>query len=492
MMKSIGDLLRDYIHDSGNTIYGIAKKANVNRTTLQKIVSGDRFPSQKVLEKLFPFLEITPAEISELIAICELHRTDKNLYQQRQYIRQILLSEPASILNEALDHSPKRLCSSELIDFQDKSSQLFYGQQTVEHLLNDLLLAECGQKNPLLKINVSGDCVLLRNVLLHSIHYCSNYKSLQIQHLTSFSKESEKGSAALTNLNILFQTFAFTVIPEFHYRIYYYYNDLTAADPEQFAFPYYIIFTGLTVLLSSDCKTALLIRDRTALYYFQNHFETAIHKAFPLTAATLSARDTLPHLIHMAEEEGGIYHLYYRPYLTEFFTEEILRSSIKPEVDDYEYAIHLLLYEIKQLHKVNPKICFFHKMGLMKFCNDGIPALLSEKYMKPLSLKNRIYLLEALYKGAVNNRPVCYLLNPAVFSVSEFLACNFYQDKGIDFFCFDVKENISRCVYLKESTTLEAFNDFFKYISDSHLVCSKAESLAYLGECIDNLKKQQS
>lgn len=89
-MRDFGDLLRSCIKESGYTIYGIAKKAEVNRTTLQKVLSNDRPPSFEMIDKLLPLLKLSPCEKDEIMSIFEIQKTGEALYYQRNCIKQML------------------------------------------------------------------------------------------------------------------------------------------------------------------------------------------------------------------------------------------------------------------------------------------------------------------------------------------------------------------------------------------------------------------
>lgn len=89
-MEHIGGLLRAYIERSGYTIYGIAKKAGCNRTTLQKVLTEDRRPGKDLILALLPFLRLTPPERAELLSSLERQASGERLYQQRRLICRLL------------------------------------------------------------------------------------------------------------------------------------------------------------------------------------------------------------------------------------------------------------------------------------------------------------------------------------------------------------------------------------------------------------------
>ena len=89
-MKNLGALLRKHIAKCGYTIYKTAYLADVNRTTLQKVLSGDRTVSEDFLNKLLPVLKLSPREEQEIRELYEIGKTGERLLLQRKYICKML------------------------------------------------------------------------------------------------------------------------------------------------------------------------------------------------------------------------------------------------------------------------------------------------------------------------------------------------------------------------------------------------------------------
>lgn len=130
-MEHIGSLLRAYIERSGYTIYGIAKKAGCNRTTLQKVLTEDRRPGKELILALLPFLRLTPPERTELLSILERQASGERLYQQRRLICRLLsdssvgasrfsLCPPPPIFFRTQAHSP--LCRPLELPYSSRDS----------------------------------------------------------------------------------------------------------------------------------------------------------------------------------------------------------------------------------------------------------------------------------------------------------------------------------------------------------------------------------
>lgn len=91
-MTGLNELLKKYIEESNYTIYSLSAKSKVNRTTLQKALSGDRNISNQNLEKIIPFLNLTPMEKNELDTAFMISRFGETACAMIQYIKELLQS----------------------------------------------------------------------------------------------------------------------------------------------------------------------------------------------------------------------------------------------------------------------------------------------------------------------------------------------------------------------------------------------------------------
>lgn len=61
-MNTIQELLKKYIETNGYTIYSISKQSGINRTTLQKILSGQRKITKDIYDRLLPYFALSPID----------------------------------------------------------------------------------------------------------------------------------------------------------------------------------------------------------------------------------------------------------------------------------------------------------------------------------------------------------------------------------------------------------------------------------------------
>ncbi len=72
-MKPFNEVLRKCIEQSKYTIYSISSVSKVNRTTLQRALNGERTLSYENMQKLLPFLQLSPQQLQELKRPLSVH-----------------------------------------------------------------------------------------------------------------------------------------------------------------------------------------------------------------------------------------------------------------------------------------------------------------------------------------------------------------------------------------------------------------------------------
>ena len=96
-MDTIQHLIKYYIESNGYTIYSISQQSGINRTTLQKILSGQRKITREVYEKLLPFFSLSPIDKEELDRAFLADQIGLERFQTHMEIKKLLESSPSSI-----------------------------------------------------------------------------------------------------------------------------------------------------------------------------------------------------------------------------------------------------------------------------------------------------------------------------------------------------------------------------------------------------------
>ena len=109
-MDTIQALIKHYIESNGYTVYSISQQSGLNRTTLQKILSGQRKITKEIYEKLLPFFALSPIDKEELEQAFLINQIGPERFQTHMEIKRILEMSTSTLYQT--DDSPYDLIVS--------------------------------------------------------------------------------------------------------------------------------------------------------------------------------------------------------------------------------------------------------------------------------------------------------------------------------------------------------------------------------------------
>ena len=133
---------------------------------------------------------------------------------------------------------------------------------------------------------------------------------------------------------------------------------------------------------------------------------------------------------------------------------------------------------------------FSTKSGLMKFAQSGKVEYVPENYYTPLSLEERIVVLEKLRENWGKNGNF-YFLNESRFTISDFLFVEAYSESDSIIGYFENQTGFSMYL-LNEKGIASWIYQFLQYMEDSELVLDQEETMAYVDEVIRKLKDERN
>lgn len=518
-MKSLGKLLRAHIAESGYTIYKAAGSAGINRTTLQKILTDERSASEELLHKLIPILKLSPDEEAEVWRLYEISRIGEAIYKQRQCIKNMIESIASLdrfFYPEGADTSRTGFISqpasqAEYLGFDAYSLSPVQGIHSVEQLICAFFERECEPTTscgpdrsriafPLsqdlipslphptaeILINAPGNLPALKQLFIHQIPHSPRRSKIELKHITPLLKASGQSGLMLTNMEILSDILPFTISQAFHYEVYCFYRKELLLDSPHYGFPYYIVFSCGVILLSCDGHTALPLGAAEAIAYFRNLFYASMKKAIPLINTCTNPEEILQSMLTIDCEPRPFRTLEHQPCFATYLTESMLRKYISPVIKNEE-LIHSLRRRICQLASMEKHSCIFSRDGLVELAVEGRISDFPSQYMHPINISDRILLLKALYLACKEDKQFLRLVNPVTLSLPRHLNFILRDEYSIDFSGYPSCGTGYNYIHLTEPGILESFQDFYNYLSNSNLVCTKEETLSEIEALIVSL-----
>lgn len=246
------DLLRIIIENSGISIRFLATQSGLDRTFLQKVLSGNRRLSIEQLDKLLPFLIMTPSETEFFQQIYMQEYLGEDVYLRCQCIKNL-----AEHIFTASNPS------------YNLSSDIDLGQCTYPCYINHHN-AILGVLNTMFEQLVQGNTEpyihffssLNHDFIIDVFHTLSQkkFEAINVTHIVPFIQSSYSDDfRSIYNVKMLpfLLSFAFT-LPD-NYRIHFYYEAENITELS-IPFPYYMITNHHILMLSGDFENAILFR----------------------------------------------------------------------------------------------------------------------------------------------------------------------------------------------------------------------------------------
>lgn len=483
-MKPLHTLLKEYIAKSNYTIYQLAMDSGINRTTLQKALSGERPISQENLSKILPFLGLSVPEKRELDQAFLISQIGEITYQKHMHLKDLIegINLPASDLP-----TPDR-STAVLPGLQLQQTCPVTGIYSIITTICNLLAAETADDSTAYLYTVSD----FHNQFFSSLYMqlqVTNLSRLQIRHIITFSKVSgNHDEASLLNLRTLSTLFPFAMSAPRDCELYYCYEEIAARKLAAIPYPYYLMLPQNVVLLSGDCQNALFL-PRESISYYQQHFDGMLQSSMPLlddidTASFLST------CISLSSSARYIYTLETQPCIATFLDEDMIARCINSELDPSQIRLlsQTLLEHCNNLQHTPDFLSIFSRKGYDDFVENGIIYQIPSAYYHPLSIEDRILLLQRLISANQSGQKRFILARGEAFRPQM----EFFIYDGAILFTRTPDNGSAQICIMKEPHIIQIFKDFLLHTSYYKLIYTVEETTELFRKRITQLTGQLS
>ncbi|MDF2540787.1 MAG: hypothetical protein K0S47_505 [Herbinix sp.] len=478
-MSKFSEKLKRHIEDNGLVIYQLAKRSGLDRTTIQRAITGERLPSISFVECLSDYLRLSPVEKKELLELYTISKIGEKVYTGRKYIK-AMIERIVTIHSDG--DQPSYIHKS--ISFSGKmnaDTALYEGQYIVNNMIRDVLEDEITHPSPAIDLSVPFHHVFISD-LLYQLYLSLNGK-VNIRNLVRFNK-LDAFQDSNYNLEILSHVIPFAFSAGNGYQLYYYYDNYDSSRDIALFMPYYIITSKRLIVLSSDFNTAILYNNESIINTYKQYFDKAITQSAQLIEQHITCGDLLQSYIETYQDSGLISHVMEpQPCFAWYYTDDMIRKHLKPELDNRTMLLELLysLYG-KYRHIEERPVSLFSVEGLNTFTETGIIADLPIQYAIPFTPEERIMLMEALKRDIKSGIYQVYAVNSTQFKI-PFSTIQVYKTNGISFFTTD-NNGLINSAYMTEKSISEAFYDFFKSLPESSMLYDQEETVNIIDRCI--------
>jgi hypothetical protein len=477
-MKLLHELLKEYVAKSSYTVYSLAYASKVNRTTLQRALTGERPISRENLNKLLPFLNLTLNERNALETAFVISQMGEYTYQKHIYIKDLLenLDFNEDMDEEALLHyTSAPSLKPHIIKGSFKIIKYLY-QLTAFNVQNSEV--------PFLRIIAHFHNQFFKD--FYEQLQASSFYNLKIQHIVPFAKTSNTESeTSLFNLKILSTLLPFALSCRLDCTFTYYYEESSFFSLSGIPLTHYVLSNNLVLLLSTDCENALILPTNFLSFYTQ-HFLQILNMSLPLLD-TLDTPTLLSTFTASTSEAVYSYAIEAQPCLIHCADSVMIHNVMNKNLPQEQKRVlsDILTAQIKNLHALTKAISAFTPEGYQDFVEHGIVYQIPDILGRRLTVEERITVLERLIQLNLHGNHSFYMIKSAYFHPKiEFFA---YDNSSVIFYYMQNENEFRTCI-LTEPNIVESLNHFVSHLADHELIYTIEETNEIFQQSIETLQ----
>lgn len=477
-MSQFSEKCKEYLQVTGTSVYQLSILSGLERTSLQRMVTGKRLPELSFVRQFCEALRINPMEREQLLDLYRLEKCGKK-YANFKYIRELL-----QYLCAAQDPKADDMLT---VSAAEGSRYIPSGfSTTVERQFMDFLhMFLGGGTDEICYTNFPPE----NRLLLHTLCQLEDEQKRQFRlfHLFPLLQNPQVFANCIHNLEVFQCALKITRSGMEQYRPYYYYNTTGGEDLRFQVFPYYFMTGRRLFLVSSDFSSCTAVDDKnlvqkargqlqqffknsTCLFHNINTAKEIAEIYFNLNTRNISPRYTL-------EPHPCISLMTYGLELLEALYPPTAQSDGKPAENLFEIGVSVTGQAEAMFSSDTDYKNFFTAGGLRQFVETGkFPGLYSYHQI-PATCEQRSRSLQHFLQTQLGNQNCKMLREETLANTNVHLEV--FSDYSL-FLGFLMPDDSFLCLTLRESSIGEAFLDFFESLEQNEFCCDYEETVEYV------------
>ena len=453
-MSKFSEKCKELLAANGSNVYRLSLSASLERTSLQRMVTGKRLPNQEFVTAFCRALRIPLSKENELMELYKMESMGESAYKSQRTILH-LFKHLADL--EKSNH--QTTCSiadqGDLVLLSNVSNQSYDTELLLQFILKKAFRAD---ENAPVYTNLPGTCTLLS----HYLHLLAPQYKKRITLKQSIPFHISD-SATYENLETLSQILPLYFSNKIDYEPYYYYSTLSTNEQSALLFPYYIITSDYVLQLSGDLKKGILHSDSVIVQHYMNEFLDKLAHATLLIQHTDSLREAT-HLYTSLAASSQINEMYSLGGLcqTELLSPVEFAEMAQKYAGEYMDLFGEYMGFVKQL--CNSKQHIFTPYNSVKnFCSTGQCSGTLSVLFPPFDPEMR---LQGLKNFASNLETTDISILSENFVYPNSIVMELYNHRILHI--IHVGENLEiSFIAIRESSICEAFETFFQSLNAS-------------------------
>lgn len=478
-MSELTQTLKILVTRYPGTMAELARKASIDRSTLYKIVNGQRTPREFQLEHLADALELSDDQRSALLQQYKQRSrgTDPRLRAELHHLLEV------SFRVEDFTHR-EGIVSNEAAGQLRCSEQYLEGSRAVAAAVASLVANHIlsGDTRPLLLSPFTNPT--LDRVLVERFS-AADGAPVTLAQLLIFAENRDIPRERVSDVSVLTRTLPFLFLPKLNYEARVVSSVMTEPSPGTLM-PVYLLLPEAAVMMDRQGQKAYIITDRRAVENLRLAFSRKYLNAASVLKLATEAHDLSESMALYSDlfsEKRRCSMIRYQPPFTLFVDEKTAMQFVRP--DAAQQSLPALLEYLRMWSTQAPDL-YFCEEGLLQLVRTGKMFDVPPDLCDAPDIPTRRELLLRLRRAAESDRRTLRIVDSAQLALTPSMSVNVFQGRGV-VFCQAIQEpNGLYCrEYLMQDPTLT--EALLAYLNDGHAsdwVRSQKYTLDFIDYCL--------
>ncbi|MDO4553725.1 MAG: hypothetical protein Q4B70_01105 [Lachnospiraceae bacterium] len=485
-MSNFSQKCKQLLTENGASVYHFSNIYHMDRTTLQRMVTGKRLPGKEFVTEFCSHLRMTPFEEESLLELYEIERIGTSRYKNRLLIKETI--EYIGNLQQQEHIFPSPLVLKDTMTSPYADPVFTKGNVDTFHYLSEVITRESFRSpdtgNPVFYTNIPTSCTAFLTELKRV--FFNSSMTARIEHLLTLHKNPEQLADSSYNLNMLKEVLPFAIQPHLGYSAYYLYSGSELPDVASCLWPYYLITTTQVILLSADYNRAVIYTNPELVRHYTEEFQLTLKKSMPLIYQAENVCDAVSFFINSlnGKKDTVLYTYDSCLCLLRLFDFSLIKSHFKSDLILQIIKEGILKDLIVQYHQENNIHAFLPLSALKHFYETGELSAKYSEFLHPFSIPERKKVLEKLYQLCVNGEYFLYLLPDTYFSCQPQINFEIHNDSTISMLPLN-SGTIFSFFQISESSIYDAFFDYFTGLGERSDVIKPEQTIKIIKKYLD-------
>lgn len=275
-MSEFSERCMYYIHRSDTSVYRIAKYAGLDRTTLQRMVSGKRLPDISAVRSFVAYLSINIEEENQLLALYKMEKIGKEKFLLRKSILQLLVETQKYRKNFL--NIDEFILTKDMTLIKTEAKVLNY-EMDIYEAIDYMIQKEINLRHDATKIEMDyfpHNQYVMKQLI--RIEQNSNNK-IRCVHFINLPRNEKNGKKEISQvyINMLQEVLPFALAYGEKYEVRYSYVEGGSNDNYYRVWPHFLLTSSSLLLVSEDGKAAMLIENNEIINGYCHELNTFNH-----------------------------------------------------------------------------------------------------------------------------------------------------------------------------------------------------------------------